>query len=246
MSPHIYGLQPVRELLRRRPDSIEQILISREESHSEEILNLARQKGVKIVPLPRPELDRLTGTREHQGVAAAAPLPEVFAIEDVLERAEGKSDSLLIFLDQLEDPQNLGAIIRSAECAGADGVVIPEHKSARISPAVMKASAGALEWIPVAVVTNLARALDLAKKAGYWIYAARMDAKSTIWKTEFSPQSALIIGSEGKGIRPLVEKSADFELGIPMFGNLSSLNASASAAIVIYEYRRQRAMARKG
>jgi len=245
MSPHIYGLQPVRELLRRRPEQIEEILLSRGESHSEEILNLARQKGVKIVPLPRSELERLAGAREHQGIAAKAPLPEVFAIEDLLERAAGKSESLLVFLDGIEDPQNLGAILRSSEGAGAEGVVIPEHKSARISPAVMKASAGALEWVPVAVVTNLVRAVDLARKAGFWIYAAVMEAKGSLWKTEFAPKTALLIGSEGKGLRPLVEKSADFEFCIPRFGKIGSLNASVAAALAIYEYRRQRAAAAK-
>jgi len=240
MSPYIYGVQPVRELLRHRPEQVEQIIISRDQAHSEEIIQLASQAGIKIKFLPRHELEHLTGSQDHQGIAASAPLPEIFALEDLLERTADRSDSLLIFLDQIEDPQNLGAIIRSAECSGADGVIIPERRSAKITPAMIKAGAGALEWIPLAVVTNLARAVEKVKEAGYWVYAARAEAEKTLWQIEFSPKAGLIIGSEGKGIRPLVAKSADFEISIPLAGKIESLNASASAAIIIYEYRRQR------
>jgi 23S rRNA (guanosine2251-2'-O)-methyltransferase len=142
-------------------------------------------------------------------------------------------------MDQIEDPHNLGAIVRSAECAGADGIIIPEHKSAPVTPAALKASAGAFEWIPFAVVTNLSRSLEQVKEAGFWTYAAVADAKAGLYETEFAAKTALVIGSEGKGIRPLVQKNCDFEVSVPQSGRIESLNASVSAAVMIYEWVRQ-------
>ncbi len=240
MAKYIYGYQPVREVLRHRPEQVEQIMLSREQSHSREIIALAQKGRIQISFLPRPELERLAGTREHQGALALAPLPESISLEDLLEKTQARPDSLLVFLDQIEDPQNLGAIIRTAECAGADGVIIPERRSAGVTPSVLKACSGALEYIPLAIVTNLAAGLEKVKQAGYWIYAAEAEAEKTLWETEFSPKSALVIGSEGKGIRPLVAKSSDFPIRIPQSGKIESLNASASAAVLIFEYRRQR------
>ena len=145
----------------------------------------------------------------------------------------------MVLLDQIEDPQNLGAIIRSAECSGADCVVIPEHRSAGVTPSVLKASAGALEWVPLVVATNLTRVLEQVKEAGFWSYAATASARESIWQTRFSEKSALVIGSEGKGIRPLVLKNCDFQVAIPLYGKIESLNASVSSAVLLYEFRRQ-------
>jgi len=239
MSDLIYGVNPVMELLRRRPDQISEILTSRKEQGLEQIIKLAGQKGVKVKFGFRDELDRITGSKEHQGIAAKAPLPEPAALEDILEKTAAKETALILLLDQVEDPQNLGAIIRSAECAGADGVVIPEHRSAAITAAVHKASAGAIEWMPVSIVTNLARSLEKLKEAGFWTYAAVASAAQNIWQTKFSPKAGIVIGSEGKGIRQLLQKTCDFQVSIPLFGQISSLNASVSAAVILYEFRRQ-------
>jgi len=235
----IYGINPVKELLRRRPSEVKEILTSRKGQGLEEISRMAEKAGVKMRFAFRDELDQLTGTTEHQGIAAKAPLPGTAALEDLLQKAAKARTALLVFLDQIEDPQNLGAIIRSAECAGACGVVIPEHRSAGITPAVLKASAGALEWMPLSVVTNLAQSLGKAKDAGFWSYAASASGKESIWQTKFSEKSAMVVGSEGKGLRPLVQKSCDFEVSIPLCGKISSLNGSVAAAILIYEFRRQ-------
>jgi len=239
MAGFIYGINPVMELLRARPRQIKEILVSRKEQGLEQLVQTAKNAGAKISVVSKEQIDQMTNTREHQGIAADAPLPSPASFEDILEKASKNSSALLVFLDQIEDPQNLGAIIRSAECAKADAVVIPEHRSAGITPAVHKASAGALEWAPLAIVTNLARALEQAKNAGFWSYAAATSAQKTIWQTEFEKKSALVIGSEGKGIRPLVQKTCDFAVSIPLFGKVSSLNASVSAAIILFEFRRQ-------
>jgi len=239
MENFIYGVNPVRELLRRRAERVKEIVTSRKEQGLEEIIGLAAQKGVKVVFKFREELDQITGSQEHQGIAAKAPLPEPVLIEDILEKTAQKDSGLILFLDQIEDPQNLGAIIRSAECAGADGVVIPEHRGAAITPAVVKASAGALEWIPLAIVTNLTRALEKVKEFEFWTYAAVMGAKENLWQTQFSKKAGIVVGSEGKGIRPLVARTCDFQVSIPLHGKIESLNASVSAAVLLYEYRRQ-------
>jgi len=235
----IYGINPVKELLRRRPTEAKEILTCRKEPGLEEILRLAEKTGVRMRFVSRGELDQLTATLEHQGIAAKAPLPGPVALEDILQKAAKATNALLVFLDQVADPQNLGAVLRSAECAGACAVVVPERRSAGITPAVLKASAGALEWMPLSVVTNLVRGLEQAKEAGFWTYAATASAKAGIWQTKFSEKSVMVLGSEGKGIRPLVQKSCDFEVSIPMAGKISSLNISAAAAVMFYEFRRQ-------
>jgi len=239
MSGFIYGLNPVRELLRRRPKEVEQVLIGRKEQGIEEIIELAKSVRAQIKLVTRGELDQITQTREHQGIAAKASLPQAVALEDILKKVTSKPEALILFLDQIEDPQNLGAIARSAECADADALVIPERRSAGITPASLKASAGALEWVPFSIITNLSRALEQTKEAGFWSYAAQASAKENIWQTKFSKKSAILIGSEGKGIRPLVQRTCDFQISIPLFGKIQSLNASVSAAIMLYEYRRQ-------
>jgi 23S rRNA (guanosine2251-2'-O)-methyltransferase len=239
MASFIYGINPVLELLRARPRQIKEILISRKEQGLEQLVQTAKNAGAKINFVSKDQIDQVTGSREHQGIAADAPLPSSASFEDILEKVANNPSALLLFLDQIEDPQNLGAIIRSAECAKADAVIIPEHRSAGITPAMHKASAGALEWVPLAIVTNLARSLEQVKQAGFWSYAAVASAEKNIWQTEFEKKSALVVGSEGKGIRPLVQKTCDFTVSIPLFGKVGSLNASVSAAIILFECRRQ-------
>jgi 23S rRNA (guanosine2251-2'-O)-methyltransferase len=182
------------------------------------------------------ELSELAGTRDHQGVVARV---EPFRYADAYELAKAERP-LLAVLDRVTDPHNLGAVCRSAEGAGATGVVVPAHGSAIVTPAVARASAGAIEHLPVAVVTNLARYLDEVKGPELWVYGAAGDAETTIWDADLSGGAALVFGAEGKGLRPLVRRSCDVLVSIPLAGNVESLNVSVAASLMLYEARRQR------
>jgi 23S rRNA (guanosine2251-2'-O)-methyltransferase len=185
---------------------------------------------------PERELSEAAGTRDHQGVLAWC---EPYKYADGWELA-AQEQPLLACLDQVTDPRNLGAVIRSAEGAGASGVVVPAHGSATITPAVARASAGAVEHLPVAVVPNLARYLGEVKRGDLWIYAATGDAERTMWETDLSGGVVLVFGAEGKGLRPLVRRTCDDAVAIPLNGHVESLNVSVAAALLLYEARRQR------
>jgi len=195
---------------------------------------------------PREKLDRLAGTDRHQGVVAVVADYRYRELGELLEgaRAAG-APPLVVVLDGIEDPQNLGAIIRSAHALGAHGVVIPKDRAAGITPAAAKASAGAVEHCPVARVTNLAQALERLKEAGVWTVATDASADEPISAVDLTVPTALVIGSEGAGVRPLVRRTCDRVARIPMQGKVGSLNASASAAIALYEVLRQRTAAKK-
>jgi 23S rRNA (guanosine2251-2'-O)-methyltransferase len=182
------------------------------------------------------ELSEAAGTRDHQGVLAWC---EPYKYADGWELAM-QERPLLACLDQVTDPRNLGAVIRSAEGAGATGVIVPAHGSATVTPAVARSSAGAVEHLPVAVVPNLARYLGEVKRGDLWIYAATGDAERRMWETDLSGGVALVFGAEGKGIRPLVRRTCDDAVAIPLSGNVESLNVSVAAALLLYEARRQR------
>ena len=182
------------------------------------------------------ELTRIAGSPDHQGVVAEV---DPFPYADPAALLEGP-EALVIALDQIQDPQNLGAICRSAEAAGADGVVIPERRAVAVTPAVAKASAGAVEHLPVARVGNLADWLGLAKEAGAWIYGAEANAEAPYSQTDLSGKTVLVFGSEGKGLRPRVAGACDQLISIPVRGRVSSLNVSAAAAAVLFEAVRQR------
>jgi 23S rRNA (guanosine2251-2'-O)-methyltransferase len=214
-----------------------------------EVLELwATERAVKAEPwlseLERPrvqvklerDLSDAAGTRDHQGVLAWC---EPFKYADGWELAAAERP-LLACLDQVTDPHNLGAVIRSAEGAGATGVVVPAHGSATVTPAVARASAGAVEHLPVAVVPNLARYLAEVKRGDLWIYAAAGDAATSMWDADLSGGVALVFGAEGKGLRPLVRKRCDDAVSIPLGGNVDSLNVSVAAALLLYEAKRQR------
>ena len=184
----------------------------------------------------REELERLCGSPEHQGVAAEVePYPYADAAE--LLRPE---DALVIALDQIQDPQNLGAICRSAEGAGAAGVVLPERGAAHVTPAVCRASAGAVEHLPIARVRNLADFLGEAKRAGAWVYGAEADAETPYWRPDYGGRVVLVLGSEGKGLRPRVRAACDALVALPLHGRLESLNVAATAAVLMYEIVRRR------
>jgi 23S rRNA (guanosine2251-2'-O)-methyltransferase len=195
-----------------------------------------RGTGARIHLKAERELTSEAGTQDHQGVLARV---EPFRYADAYELAAGPAP-LLAVLDSVTDPRNLGAVIRSAECAGADGVVVPAHNSARVTPVVARASAGAVEHLPVAVVKNLARYLGEIKGPHLWIWAAAADVGTTMWDADLSGGAVLVLGAEGKGVRPLVRRTCDDTVSIPQRGRIGSLNVSVAAALLLYEARRQR------
>jgi 23S rRNA (guanosine2251-2'-O)-methyltransferase len=237
----VYGVNPVRELLRAGGAITELWLADGARGATAEIERLARGGPARVRAAPRSRLDELAGTDRHQGVVA---LVADFAYEDLDDllaaaRATGEPP-LLVVLDQIEDPQNLGAIIRSAHALGAHGVVIPRDRAAGVTAAVAKASAGAVEHTRVARVTNVAQALETLKEAGVWSVATDAAGDRTLAEVDLTGPTALVVGSEGKGVRPLVRRTADHVARIPMSGKVGSLNASAAAAICLYEAARQR------
>ncbi len=201
----------------------------------------ARAAGVVVVEADRRKLDSMSVTQAHQGVVALAAVREYVSIADILSIArERGEDPFVVACDEVSDPHNLGAILRTAECAGAHGVIIPKRRSAGLTATVDKASAGAAEHMAVARVPNMAAALRELKDEGLWIYGTAAEGTSPLWKTDFTGPLCLVIGSEGEGMSRIVTEQCDFLVSIPMQGRISSLNASASAAIVLYEVLRAR------
>ncbi len=233
------GIHSVREALRAgRP--LDRILIARGRhgERIEEIVRLARERGVPVRFEERRQLDRAAGTREHQGAVALPAAQRSLALEDLLRREP--QAGLIVLLDGVEDPHNLGAIIRSALAAGADGIVIPERRSAGLTDAVARASAGAVTHLPLARVVNLARALEELKEAGYWLVGLDERAERPYTAVDLTARVGLVLGSEGKGLRDLVRKRCDFLVSIPTAGPVRSLNVSVAAAVVLFEAVRQR------
>ncbi len=205
------------------------------------IASKAREQGIVVVEADRRKLDFMSLTKAHQGVVAVVGVREYCSIEDIFAVAEEKGESpFIVVCDEISDPHNLGAIIRSAECAGAHGVIIPKRRSAGLTAIVDKASAGAAEHMAIARVPNIPAALKELKDKGVWVYGTAADGQNDLWHTDFSGSMALVIGSEGEGMGRLVKENCDFIVSLPMKGKLNSLNASAAAAIVMYEVLRQR------
>ncbi len=235
-------------MLKAGKSRIRKILFAREKGAKETIplVDLARKNKVPIEFQPRRILDRTAGNLHHQGVVAlVAPLKDA-TIGDIIDHWKNSQQKLLaLILDGIQDPQNLGALIRTACAAGAHGVVILKHRAAPITGAVFKASAGAAGYTTIARVANLGDAIDTLKEAGAWIVGTCAESKTSLYEIDGTMDLAVVIGSEGKGIRPLVKKKCDFLVNIPMRGEISSLNASAAGAITLYEIIRQRYHARK-
>lgn len=207
------------------------------------IASTAREKGVVVVEADRRKLDFMSRTHAHQGVIALAAVRDYCELADILSIAEERGEApFVIVCDEISDPHNLGAIIRSAECAGAHGVIIPKRRSAGLTAIVGKASAGAAEHMAIARVPNIAAALKALKAHGLWVYGTAADGPRDIWHTDFTGAAALVIGSEGDGMSRLVRETCDFIVSLPMKGRVSSLNASAAAAITMYEILRQRSL----
>ena len=224
--------------------NIDKVLIAKGETDStlKHIASTARTAGAVVIEADRRKLDSLSETKSHQGVIAMATYGEYVTIDDILEIAKNKAEEPLIILcDEISDPHNLGAIIRTCEASGAHGVIIPKRRSAGLSATVAKASSGAVFHTAIARVTNITSAIKELKKAGVWVFAASADGDRTLWETDFTCAAALVIGSEGAGISRLVSENCDHKVSIPMDGKLSSLNASVSAAVLLYEAVRQRA-----
>ena len=201
----------------------------------------AKEAGAVIVPVDRRKLDAMSTTRAHQGVIALAAAHEYFTIDDILEEAASRGENALIVIcDELSDPHNLGAIMRSAECAGAHGVIIPKRRSVGLTATVAKASAGAVEYMKVCKVTNITAAIQELKEKGVWIFGTAAEGSIPMYKADLTGPTAIVIGNEGEGMSRLVQKSCDVTVHIPMKGRITSLNASAAASILLYEAVRQR------
>ena len=240
----IEGRNAVIEAL-RAGRAIDKIFIARGDVDKTlgHIASKAREKGVVVVEADRRKLDFMSQTHAHQGVIALAGVREYCQISDILALAEQRQEPpFVIVCDEISDPHNLGAIIRTAECVGAHGVIIPKRRSAGLTAVVGKASAGAAEHIAVARVPNITAAIKELKDAGLWIYGTAAEGSSGLWDTKFDGPIGLVIGSEGDGMSRLVAESCDFTVSIPMRGKVSSLNASAAASVLLYEVLRQRSV----
>ncbi|MEK6375789.1 MAG: 23S rRNA (guanosine(2251)-2'-O)-methyltransferase RlmB [Acidobacteriota bacterium] len=232
----IYGLNPVLEAMRSHPERIHYVGIAREHgSKVQRVLAEAKKAGVPVRMLPAEQVDRLANRGVHNGVVADLSESGYADFDDVLGR---EGTTFVLILDGITDPQNFGAILRVAEGFGVDLVVIPQHESVGLTPAAVKASAGASQWVAVAQVTNLARAIEALKKAEYWVYAAAAggDRPDAI---DFRGKVALVLGSEGKGVRRNVLEHSDRVVTIPMLGRVESFNVASAAAVLCYEVRRQ-------
>ena len=207
------------------------------------ICAMAKQAGAVVVPTDRRKLDYMSATGAHQGVIAMVAAHDYASIDDILKKAQDAGEPpLIVICDELSDPHNLGAIIRTAECAGAHGIIIPKRRSVGLTAVVGKASAGALEYMPVARVSNITAAIDTLKKAVVWVYGTAAEGDTTLYKADLKSAAAIVIGNEGEGMSRLVSERCDFKVSIPMKGSISSLNASAAAAIMLYEAVRQRSL----
>ena len=201
----------------------------------------AKEAGAVVVPVDRRKLDAMSTTRAHQGVIALAAAHTYYTIDDILEEAASRGETpLIIICDELSDPHNLGAILRSGECAGAHGVIIPKRRSVGLTATVAKASAGAVEYMKVCKVTNITTAITELKEKGVWIFGTAAEGSIPMYKADLTGPTAIVIGNEGEGMSRLVQKSCDVTVHIPMKGRITSLNASAAASILLYEAVRQR------
>lgn len=237
----IFGIHAVEEALsaRRRGFDYVTIVPGRGDARIQKIAQLCRAAGIPVRTMPRDQLTRLAKTANHQGVVAVTAEKQYGDLEDVLAHKRGQY-AFVLLLDGIEDPHNLGAIIRTAEGAGADGIIIPERRAAGITGTVVKASAGASEYLPIARVTNASRMLEELKSRNIWTVGLDERAPTTYDKLDFNMNCALVLGAEGAGVHDLVRKKCDFLVSIPMLGKVPSLNVSVAAGVVLYEIVRQR------
>jgi len=237
----IYGIHPVSEAIESRGRAVEYVAVARERQDQklQRIIDQCRKSGVSLRFAGREELQKLARTAQHQGVVAVVAEKSYADVSDILGRRRGEK-AFIVVLDGVEDPHNLGAVIRTADAAGADGVVIPERRAVGVTATVAKSSAGASEWLPVARVTNIARTVEELKRANVWTVALDERGTQDYDELDWNMDCAIVLGAEGAGVHDLVRKSCDFVVKIPMAGKVPSLNVSVAAAVVMYEVARQR------
>src|SRR5437899_7267116 len=238
---YIYGINSVTEALKARGRAFEWVGMAKErhDLRLQRLIEDCRKVGIPVRFLQRTELDRMAGSASHQGVVAVTSAKQYNDLEDVIAAKRGKY-SLIVVLDGVEDPHNLGAILRTADAAGANGIVIPERRAAAVTGTVTKASAGASEHLPIAKVTNIARSLEELKSKNLWIVGLDERAPQNYDSLDYKMDCAIVLGAEGKGVHELVRKKCDFLISIPMLGKVSSLNVSVAAGVMLYEIVRQR------
>lgn len=237
----VYGIQPVLQLLLAKKRRAIKLLIHRSHLSPEfkQILNIAQQEKIPIEEKSKDELFKISNSVQHQGVVLKTEEFFYTSFETILSDLSTATGGLILVLDQIQDPQNLGAILRTAACANVKGVILPERGSALITPTVLKASAGAAESIPVSLVTNLARTLDQLKEIPVWIYGADAESSLIYSEQDYPKKTALVLGSEGSGLRNLIQKKCDFLISIPLSGNITSLNVSVAAGILMFEIQKK-------
>lgn len=245
MSQVIYGIHPVEEALKSPYLQLEKILIATQKSTPpyQSILHLARQRQIPVIHTQKETLEQMARGGLHQSVVAITKEISYVDLEEILSHGkEAKTKALFLILDGIQDPQNFGSLIRTALGCGVHGIIIPKDRAVGITPTVIKASAGATAHLPITQVTNLSRTIEAIQKLGIWVYGASGEAKEKIYDLDLSMDVAIVIGAEGKGIRPLVKKKCDRLFSIPMKGPLTSFNASVSGGMILYEVMRQRSL----
>jgi 23S rRNA (guanosine2251-2'-O)-methyltransferase len=238
---YIYGINSVAEALKARGRAFAWVGVAKErhDLRLQKVIDECRRQGVAVRFVGRAELDRMAGNNAHQGVVAVTSAKQYIDLDDVVAAKRG-SHSLIVVLDGIEDPHNLGAILRTADAAGVDGVVIPERRAVGVTATVTKASAGASEHLPVAKVTNIARTLEDLKERNIWVVGLDERGKQLYDSIDYNMDCAIVLGAEGKGVHDLVARKCDFLVSIPMLGKVPSLNVSVAAGVVLYEVVRQR------
>jgi 23S rRNA (guanosine2251-2'-O)-methyltransferase len=244
-SEWVWGKQSVLELLKVRPQQIREIILSYPDKDPIrlEIFNLSTSQGIPVSVKDRRQIDRILPVGTHQAVIARIKIENLFTSLETLTAKIGpgqNSSPVLLALDHIQDPQNLGAMIRTAHCAGIEGIILPKDRSCPLTGTVRKAAAGAMEHIPLIQVVNLVRALEVLKDKGFWVLSLEADARDSLYDLDLRVPLVVVVGGEGKGVSPLARKRSDWVASIPLKGTVSSLNASAACAVALYEIVRQR------
>ncbi len=238
----VYGINPLLEMVLAQPAMLEKIIIAKGRTGVEvqKILTLAHEQGIPVELSGREKVERLAPRRVHQGIVALCREHAYATVDEVIanRHPESKYD-LVVILDSVTDPQNLGSIIRTAHCCGANGIIIPENRAASVTSSVVKASAGAARMLPTAMVVNLVRTIEYLQEKGFWIYGADAASDCDVHAPDYQRHIGLVLGSEGRGIRPLIRGKCDFLIAIPMKGQVASLNVSVAAGIILFEILRK-------
>ena len=239
---YIIGMNPIIEAIQAR-HYINKIYVAEgmQKVKLETLLNMAKENNIFVQSVPRKKIDQMVQSSNHQGLVASIAAYKYYDLHELLQNIKNKSSlPFLVMLDEIEDPHNLGSILRTADVTGVDGIIIPERRSAGLTSTVAKTSAGALEYVPVTRVVNLVQTLQLLKKEGYWVVGTELNSKEYYTAVDYKMPICLVIGNEGKGISRLVKEKCDFTVKLPMSGHINSLNASVAAAIIMYEVYKQR------